>query len=369
MYCPTNMAQATGSAIRGRLIAEGLHRNGASVCVVATRAPAAFEALGIDSVCLSDDVPAATLLTQAARWFLPDILYGITEAGADAAVIAARQGKCALAFDMHGIGLVEIMELGRGYGPRLPRLKASARWLRIMRRADLVTVANPRLLPIARRLFRQVVPIIGMTNTELFTPNGVHVSLGVDPGNLQLLYAGNLYKWQGIDLLMAAFARLVEEGARVSLTVLGDEGRLLGRPASGGRERLKKAVFFAPAVSYEDVPALCRGADVLLLPRPRMLSTYLAFPQKLADYMASGRAIVATDLAPHRWALEDSVTGVLCRPTPRDLARGIRRCYDSSLRAACGREAREQAVVLFDFVRQTRRILDAFEDVVGRKGI
>jgi len=368
LFCGTDMARATGSAIRGRLIAEGLQLNGASVCVVAPGVPGAFEALSIQSVLLSDGTTLGTTLVEAVTTFHPDIVYGITEAWADVVVDVASSNRCAAAFDMHGIGVVEILELGRGYGPRLPRLKNSAKWLRAMRKADVITVANPTLAPIARFLYRHVVPIIGLADTTTFSPDGLVVRIGSDAASLQLLYAGNHYKWQGMELLLAAFRRLVRDDAPVELTILGSAGEALSEGACLRTGIPEGRVHFVPAVNYGDVPAYYRGADVLLIPRPRMMSTHLAFPQKVVDYMASGRAIVATDLAPHRWALQDSEAGILCRPTPRGLAAGIRRSYDSSLREQCGKQARARAVALFDHVRQSQRILAEFEKLFERKG-
>ena len=237
-----------------------------------------------------------------------------------------------------------------------------------MRKADVITVANPTLAPIARFLYRHVVPIIGLADTTTFSPDGLVVRIGSDAASLQLLYAGNHYKWQGMELLLAAFRRLVRDDAPVELTILGSAGEALSEGACLRTGIPEGRVHFVPAVNYGDVPAYYRGADVLLIPRPRMMSTHLAFPQKVVDYMASGRAIVATDLAPHRWALQDSEAGILCRPTPRGLAAGIRRSYDSSLREQCGKQARARAVALFDHVRQSQRILAEFEKLFERKG-
>jgi glycosyltransferase involved in cell wall biosynthesis len=356
IFSTADFSIGSGSEIRGRLICEGLNRQGVKVCVVSGNVPDYFEKLGIEFYSTNQGYKPA--LEKAVRNFKPDVVYGITEGLANIVTAAAKKYGCALAFDMHGIGAVEILELGGGYGSRPRRLLNSTKWLLSMRKADVITVANPTLVPVAQKIYRNVVPVVGMTDISHFVPNGPSVKLGENENLIQVLYAGNYFKWQGIDLLFSAIEMLIDEN--FEFTLLGSVGKtpqLL--------ERWKhlldiKKLYFNDSVDYMTVPHYYRGADIVVVPREFMWSSHLAFPQKIVDYMASGSVIVATDLAPHRWALGNPEAGILCEPTAAGLADGIRRACDNDLRRRISNNARSEAEKRFDHLKQAKLISDAF---------
>jgi glycosyltransferase involved in cell wall biosynthesis len=350
----------SGSEIRGRLICEGLRREGINVCVVCTSIPDYFETLGIGFYSTKQGFQPA--LEQASEHFKPDIMYGITEGLADLVAAAAQQYGCALAFDMHGIGVVEILELGSGYGSRPKRLWDSVRWLWSMRKADVITVANPILVPLAQKAYRNVVPVVGMTDITHFSPHGPSVQLGRDKNRTQVLYAGNYFKWQGIDLLFSAIEMLSHE--QFEFTLLGSVGK-----SPQVLERWKhllnsQTLHLIDSVDYMTVPQYYRGADIVVIPREFMWSNHLALPQKTVDYMASGSVIVATDLAPHRWALGNPDAGILCEPSATGLANGIRRACDKDLRRRVATNARNEAENKFNHLKQAQLIANVLASCV-----
>lgn len=355
------MEKTTGSGIRARLIAEGLRRNGVEVGVFTPGFPASFPLLGITGFPAENHSPYRQQVVAAGKQFKPDILLGVTEGYADEMVAAAQALQCPAAFDIHGIGVVEILELGWGHGPIFKRTRYALRWLRAMRFARLITVANPTLLPVARRLFRSVEPLVGMTDISHFTPEGAACRLGKNPANTQILYAGNFMKWQGIDLLFRAMRMLLCANEPFEFTLLGSFARRQERMKRWMRGIPADAIHFLDGIPFDHVPEYYRGADALVIPRPFMFSTHLAFPQKLVDYMASGSLIVATDLAPHRWAFETPPCGILCKRTPRGLAEGLRQTRDCTRRQEYTRNARHKAVQSFCHLKQTRRLADLLE--------
>ena len=69
-------------------------------------------------------------------------------------------------------------------------------------------------------------------------------------------------------------------------------------------------------------------------------------PAKLVDAMALGRAVVASDVPPIRWALGG--TGLLARPGDvDDLAAGLAALLDPQRRAELGAAAHRRALDLF----------------------
>jgi glycosyltransferase involved in cell wall biosynthesis len=149
----------------------------------------------------------------------------------------------------------------------------------------------------------------------------------------------------------------------VHLKLIGAVGRA---PALAVRlESLRRTgmVEVEGQVEFEAIPGLMRRADVCIIPRRPLLMNHLAMPQKLVDFMAAGRCIVATDLAPHAAILGESVAGILCPPTAGGIAAGIRGAFDPGRRAELGRRARAYAERHFDHRSQALRVLRFIESL------
>jgi glycosyltransferase involved in cell wall biosynthesis len=154
-------------------------------------------------------------------------------------------------------------------------------------------------------------------------------------------YAGHLYSWKGVDVLLDAIARLPR--AR-GLIVGGHSAEPDLARTKSVAERLGVAdrVTFTGLVEPARVAQLLRQADVLVLPNPASaISTRYTSPLKLFEYMAAGRPIVASDLPSIREVLRDGVNAMLVPPgDPGALASAIDRLLtDPGLAARLARAA------------------------------
>lgn len=363
VFAGMDLTRASGSPGRARLLCEGLRHKNVDLALACLGAPDTFAEQGISVYRPEPDASWVSVLQKAASEFHPDWIYGITEAGADFAAQVAGETGCKLAYDIHGLGIIEILDLGTGYGSRRARLKTSLGWLKCVARANLISVANPTLVGPARFLFprARVVPLEGMVDTQRFSPTGGRAVTGKDPHKLQVLYIGSLYKWQGVGLYLDAVQRLEAQGdQRFEFNLIGSAGSANEGDLYRRIQSFPGQLNYRETVPFDQVPDTLRGADIVVVPRPRMLSAYFAFPQKISEFMASGRCIVATDLAPHRWALQNPACGVLCPATAGGIARAIERAADPGRRAACGGAAREKALALFSNDRQAEKVIRAF---------
>lgn len=139
-------------------------------------------------------------------------------------------------------------------------------------------------------------------------------------------YAGHLYPWKGVDVLVEALA-LVPEADGV---IVGGHPREsdLGRVQSLAAARgLSERVRFTGLVPPQDVPARLEAADVLVLPNVETeVSARYTSPLKLFEYLAAGRPIVASRLPALEEVLVDGENAILVAPgDARALADGIRR--------------------------------------------
>jgi len=141
----------------------------------------------------------------------------------------------------------------------------------------------------------------------------------VPDGRPIVVYADTLEPYQGIDLLVRAFALVHRECPTAFLLVVG------GSPAQvetyGGLARelgLETHCRFTGRLPQAEARRLSMGAAVQVSPRIRGTNT----PLKVYEQLASGIPLVATDIYSHRQVLDDSVA-FLCAPEAEAFAQGL----------------------------------------------
>ncbi len=181
-----------------------------------------------------------------------------------------------------------------------------------------------------------------------------------------IAYAGHLYAWKGVDVLLAAISHVPD----VQGLVIGgheQEPDLARLRALAARLGLESRVTFTGLLPPSEIPGRLAQADILVLPNPASaISTHATSPLKLFEYMAAGKAIVASSLPAIREVLTHDVNAVLVTPGDADaLAAGIcRLADDGALRDALGRAARA-AVAEYSWDRRAERLEALFTEVMA----
>jgi len=158
-------------------------------------------------------------------------------------------------------------------------------------------------------------------------PNGVNCDMFSPSGPKEVLpeisgptfgFVGGLRPWHGIADMVTAF-RSVAERLNARLLVIGD-----------GPERthiedltrdLPERVIHMGAVSHNRIPPLMRTVDIALAPYPTLDRFYYS-PLKILEYMAAGRAVIASDIGQVGQLISDGKTGRLVPSgNPDELAR------------------------------------------------
>jgi glycosyltransferase involved in cell wall biosynthesis len=156
---------------------------------------------------------------------------------------------------------------------------------------------------------------------------------------------GTLKPWHGVHFLVSAFDEVYRRCASARLLIVGD-GPLRADMEEGLRSRgLDGASHFTGAVNPEEVPGWIASMDVAVAPYPAMEGFYFS-PLKLFEYMAAGRAVVASDIGQISGVLEEGVTGLLCAPgEPVSLAACLLKLESNpGLRRALGAAARARVL-------------------------
>ena len=163
-----------------------------------------------------------------------------------------------------------------------------------------------------------------------------------EPGK-GIIYAGQLYPWKGVDVLVRAMARLPD----ATLEIIGglpyepDAARLQALAGSIG---LAERVRFYPFVPPGELPARLSRAAVAAVPLPdNLYNRVFTSPLKIFEAMAVGIPIVASDLPAIREVIRDGENGILVPPgDPEALAAGLDRVLgDPALGESIARQARK----------------------------
>lgn len=206
-------------------------------------------------------------------------------------------------------------------------------------------------------------PRVAVIPDGMRTPEAPPAALPADP---VVGYAGHLYAWKGIDILLQALAQV----PRAKGLIVGghDKEADLERTRALARELgIADRVTFTGLVEPARVPEHLARVRVLVLPNPASaISTHFTSPLKLFEYMAAGRAIVASDLPAIREVLRDGENGLLV--TPGDaaaFASAIERLLDDTVLAEnIARTARTDASD-YTWARRAERLESLFSEVTA----
>ena len=186
-----------------------------------------------------------------------------------------------------------------------------------------------------------------------------------------LLYFGAAQSWQGVDTLLRAFARLRDfEELRLVLCASRDSS------AWRAHARLAERLGIADRIvwKYElDEPELARWrqhALVSLAPLTDCERNVVqgCAPLKILESMASGVAVIASDVPPVRELIRDRENGWLVHPErPAELARAIRILLEQPERAReLGTNARRTIEEKFTWERSTEALRRAYDRVMSK---
>jgi glycosyltransferase involved in cell wall biosynthesis len=273
----------------------------------------------------------------------------------------------ALVYESHGFAPAvhsEMKEmLSDGAAPSdVKQQRLLAREARVWRRAD-------GYITITRALAVELVERFGVRARLAVVPDGVRLP-DASPGRHELgkppviAYAGHLYPWKGVDVLLDALSRL----PHVRGLIVGGHP---GEPDLAHCQTLARDLSIADRVTFtglvppSDVAAYLASADIVVLPNPALqISQRYTSPLKLFEYMAAGRAIVAADLPAVREVLDENAAMLVVPGSGAALAEGIAALLDDGrLRRRVVEEATRR-VQSYSWDARAARLADEFTHVL-----
>jgi glycosyltransferase involved in cell wall biosynthesis len=190
---------------------------------------------------------------------------------------------------------------------------------------------------------------------DMFAPVGPAADVGPGAGAVTVGFVGSLKPWHGLAILVEAFRRLAPD-TRYHLLIVGDGPEAATIRALAAE--LPGRVTHIRAVRHEDVPRFLRAMDIAVAPYPRLERFYYS-PLKVLEYMATGRAIVASAIGQPRELLRTDETGVLVPPGDVAALAGAIRClaHDRERRRALGLAAAREAASRHRWIDRAAQIV------------
>jgi len=184
-----------------------------------------------------------------------------------------------------------------------------------------------------------------------------------------LLYIGTLADWQGLEVVVKALPKILEQRA-VRLHIVG-RGRSRQRKFLAKQIRklgVEESVIVQPAVPHHEIPALIASADICVAPlgfNDRNV-TQGACPIKVLEYMAGGRPLLASNLPIVRELAREDVDALLFSPNdPDDFAKqALTLLDDLELSKRLADSASERALTKFTWHESQKKLLKVYQKLL-----
>ncbi len=190
-------------------------------------------------------------------------------------------------------------------------------------------------------------------------PNGVDIELFGNPHDSRMIrseydlkddfvvgFVGGFQYWHGLERLLESFNMVKSNIPNSTLLLVGDGPVRVDIETMAKEMDLSNSVIITGLVPQQRVPELMSAMDLAVLPYPQLPKDLWFSPLKLYEYMAAGKAIVASDSGQISDVIEDGYNGILVNPGDAvDLANAIIHLLQDPLkRVFLGQNARRKAI-------------------------
>jgi glycosyltransferase involved in cell wall biosynthesis len=250
--------------------------------------------------------------------------------------------------DMWPESVIESGMVGGGVAKRILEALISS-WCRfVYKQADAITVLSPGMkrLLVERGVAAEKIHIIfNWADEAIFKPvpkdPALEEELGFR-GRFNVVYAGNMGPFQGLDTVVKAAARIKDEPS-IQIVMVGtgqEEGRLKALANQMGAEN----VLFLGRRQYWEMPKIYSLADVLLVHLKDLPFFSATIPSKTQVSLVCGRPILMAVRGDAAELVIQANAGITCKPeNEAELARAFVELYkmDEDKRESLGAGGRE----------------------------
>jgi glycosyltransferase involved in cell wall biosynthesis len=146
-----------------------------------------------------------------------------------------------------------------------------------------------------------------------FNPNGLIADIALDKKVPVIGFSGSLKPWHGLEDLVEAFRHLKYRKIPCQLLIIGSGPMQSWIDGYAKGANLAHLIHFTGWMPHHRIPEFIRCIDIAVAPYPNIADFYFS-PLKLFEYMACGRAVVASRIGQIAEVVEHGKNGILYEP-------------------------------------------------------
>ena len=161
-------------------------------------------------------------------------------------------------------------------------------------------------------------------DTNLFRPSvdcsSIRQKWGLTERDRVILFVGTLFEFSGLDGFIRKMPRILQRVPEAKLLIVGDGAQRRKLESITAELRLQKQVIITGFEPYQTMPQYMNAASVCINPFVIADETKDIFPGKIIQYIACGKATVATPLLGITALLPDESKGVVYAENAEEMA-------------------------------------------------
>ena len=198
---------------------------------------------------------------------------------------------------------------------------------KVYSRVDAIVTLTPKLSDYVIGLGAEEakVKLLPMpVDTNLFRPSSDSAELrqkwGLNGKDQVIVFIGTLFEFSGLDVLIRHFPEVVKQVPEAKLLVVGDGPQRLKLEGIINELGLQRQVIITGFQSYQTMPQYINLATICINPFLITDATRDIFPGKIVQYLACGKAVVATALPGMRAVIPGEGQGVVYADSAEETA-------------------------------------------------
>jgi len=244
-------------------------------------------------------------------------------------------------------------------------LEIAGPWLEpIVQKLDARIAVSPTALEFSARYFPGDYTVIpNGVDVDRFRPDVAPFPEWREPGRVNVLFVGRLDPRKGVHHLIAAIPEVLERTKGAARFLIVGNSYLRPKLEAAVPPSAKDSVRFLGHVPVEELPRWYATGDIFVSPA----SGNESFGIVLIEAMASGRAVIASDIPGYRSVVQPNENAVVVPPdnVPALASAIVELIQDPARRERLGRIGRERALE-FSWPRVTDQIEAVYRCAQGR---
>lgn len=186
-----------------------------------------------------------------------------------------------------------------------PALRPITRFLekKVYSKADMILTLTPKLSKYVINTGAKetrVELLLMSVDTNLFRPSldsaEIRQKWELDEKDKIIVFIGTLFEFSGLDILIRRFAEVIKQIPEAKLLVVGDGPQRPKLERIIAELNLQKQVVMTGFQPYQTMPQYINLATICINPFLITDTTRDIFPGKIVQYLACGKAVIATSL-------------------------------------------------------------------------